>query len=257
MCRRKKETVSSSHNPVFESLASDRRRDVLRALLDRSRSGTEQELTTLAAVTERRPAATDVTTADLRIARSELVHIHLPKLEYAGLIVWNRGTGSVETTSHPAFEDPRFRLLLEVDTPGLDEVLSNLANERRRVLLTHLRDEGTLMSRPALARDLLRHETGATDSERVEEVITALSHVHLPKLRGANLIEYDRETGRAAYSTHPSLEAVFTIIYEPDTCLLDAYDDFLGGLKTAYMRLGRDGAGKADWPHAWNGTYHG
>lgn len=257
MHRRKKETASSSHNPVFESLASDRRRDVLRALLDRSRSGTAQELATLAAITERRPAATDVTTAELRTARSELVHIHLPKLENAGLIVWNRSEGSVETTSHPAFEDPRFRLLLEVDTPGLDEVLSNLANERRRVLLTHLRDEGAPMSRPALTRDLLRHETGATDPKRVEEVITALSHVHLPKLHCANLIEYDRETGRAAYSTHPSLEAVFTIIYEPDTRLLDAYDDFFGGLKTAYTRLGQDGGGKADWPHAWNGAYHG
>lgn len=220
---------------------------------------TEQELAIHSAVTEPRPSPIDVTTTEMQTARSALVHTHLPILENTGLIVWNRDDGTLETASHPALVDPRFRLLLKSTAPGLDETLSNLANERRRMLLTLLRDEETPMSRTILARKLLQHEIGEADPDprTVDGVIASLHHVHLPKLAHADLTEYNLETGRAMYTNHPALEEIFTIIYKPDERLVDAYDDFFGGLKAAYTQLGRDRDKKADWPHFWNGAYHG
>lgn len=259
MCSRREGISASSRNSIFKSIAASQRREILRILLDHGSPVTEQELATHSAVTDRRSSTTDVTTAEMQTIRAELVHAHLPTLENAGLIVWNRDDGTIEMSFHPALTDPRFRLLLKVDDSGLDEALSNLANERRRILLTILRDEETPISRTDLARKLLQRETGETDpdSRIVDDALASLYHVHLPKIAHANLAEYNLETGHAAYTSHPALEEVFTIIYEPNERLVDTYDDFFGGLKAAYTRLGQDRGDTADWPHFWSGAYHG
>lgn len=259
MPSRRDETFADVRNPVFGGLAAGRRREVLGVLLDEDSPVTEQELATYLATAEREPAATDVTAARKRTIRTELVHVHLPTLEEVGLITWNRDDATVATAAHPALEDPRFRLLLDSEVDELDEVLSHLANERRRVLLAILRDERAPTSRTALAGELLRRETDEIDpdSELVEDAAVTLHHVHLPKMTTDDLIEYDSETGRIAYAGHPALEEIFTIIYEPDDRLADSYGGFLDGLKETYTQLNRETSNEANWPHFWRNSTRG
>ena len=188
-----------------------------------------------------------------RIRPHVLRHTHLPMLADAGLIIRDHDDSIVETATHLAFDDPRFRLLLEAEVDGLDDALSNLAVKRRRVLLTVLRDAQTSMTRRDLAREILHSDKTDLDPDRVSvnSLITALYHVHLPVLDDAGFVDYDRETDRATYLSHSALEEVFTIIYEPDERLVDSYDGFFAGLEAAYKGW-RPGAGtEAEWPRSW------
>lgn len=246
-------------NPVFEGIAAPYRREILDVLLDADRPVTEQELATHLATAGRRPSGTDLAPAEVGTIRTEVTGLHLPKLEDAGLVAWNGDDATVETTSHPALDDPRLGLLLDAGGEGLDEVLSRLANERQRIVLTALRDARTPMSETALGRELVRRERGETDPDpgAVDVALASLSYAHLPKLADVDLVDYDPEAGRVAYRDHPTLEEVFTIVYEPETCLVDAYDGFLEGLEAAYRRLGRTASEEADWPHFWRDTQYG
>lgn len=189
---------------------------------------------------------------------TELIHTHLPILEEAGLIRWNRDGAVVHSAPHPAFDDPRFRLLLEAKATDLDAALSNLAVEHRRILVTVLRDAHASLTRRDLARELLRSKD--TDLEpnpdAVDDEILSLYHVHLPALAEAELIEYDRENGRARYTDHPALEEVFTIIYDPDERLVDSCNGFLEGMKGAFDELKRGTGVEAEWPHFWRTPSH-
>ena len=97
--------------------------------------------------------------------------------------------------------------------PEIGEMLRLLADDHRRGVLHHLRDEGAssveelaeyLVGRPAeetLGRDALR------------ETIVELHHTHLPKLRDAGAIRYDEsqmtaELGARADALLPVLDAV-------------------------------------------------
>lgn len=248
-----------SRNPVFEGIAAPRRREILGVLLDSDRPVTEQELATHLATSSRRPSRTDLSPTEVQAIRSDVGGLHLPKLEEAGLVDWNRDEATVETSTHPALDDPRLELLLDAEGDGLDEVLSRLANERQRILLTVLRGERGPMSEEELGLELVRRERGATDPDsRAVDVATAsLSYAHLPKLADVDLVDYDPEAGRVTYRAHPTLEEVFTVIYEPETCLVDTYDGFLSGLEAAYRRLGRTANEEAEWPHFWRDPHHG
>lgn len=243
-------------NPVFKALADSSRREILR-LLVRDAPVTERELGAhLAAVirhSTRRGAA-----AERDTARIDLVHTHLPRLADVSLITWDRDEAIVDTAPHLAFDDPRFRLLLDAEVDCMDDALSNLAVERRRVLLTVLKDARTSMTRRDLARELLRSDEIdlELDPDAVDDVIASLYHVHLPALDDAGFVEYDREAGRATYSSHPALEEVFTIIYEPDERLVDSYGSFFSGLEAAYKEWRSGTSTKAEWPHSWGDPSH-
>ena len=242
---------------VFEAMAHSTRREILRLLLVRDAPVTDQELAAHLATVERHPTRRGAA-AERDTARTDLVHTHLPTLADVGLIARNRDETIVDTAPHPAFDDPRFRLLLDAEVDGLDNALSNLAVKRRRVLLTVLRDMRTSMTRRDLAREILRSNETESEPDRnaVDSLIASLYHVHLPALDDAGFVEYDHETGRATYSSHPALEEVFTIIYEPDQRLVDSYGGFFSGLEMAYKEW-RPGAGtEAEWPHFWRDPTH-
>lgn len=251
MNSRRDEASAGARNPIFERVAAGRRRDILRYLLGHDSPVTDRDVATHLATKAQEPA--------VQAVHSELVHVHLPALADTGLIEWTRTDETIDTAAHPALDDPRFRLLLEVEADGLDDALSNLADERRRVLLTVLRDARTSLTRTDLARELLRSEETdlVPDSESVDDVLVSLHHVHLPALVDAGLVEYDRETDRISYAAHPALEEVFTIIYEPDERLVGTYDGFLEGLKAAYEKWSREPTEEADWPHFWREFSHG
>lgn len=250
----------TSH-PVFKALAASSRREILRLLLARDEPVTEHDLVSHLVAIERGVAPTE-SIAGRHTIHVDLVHAELPALVDAGLIVRDRDNATVDTTTHPAFDDSRFQLLLEAELKGLDAALRTVANERRRVILTVLRDASTSLTRRELASRLLRSaETDLEpDTNAVEDVTTALYHVHLPVIDDAGLIEYDPETGRTTYTGHPALEEVFAMIYEPDKRLADSCDGFFGGLEAAYKEL-RQGTkqgtgGEATWPHFWRDPSH-
>lgn len=245
-------------NPVFEAIADSARREALRVLLTRDDPVTERELASHLTDTAV-GAKPGESAAQGRPIRTGLVHTHLPVLEAAGLISWDRDAATVDTVSHPAFDDPRFELILDVEADGLDQALGNLEPERRRVLLTTLRDADGSVTRKDLARELLRSDDVVLEPSRgaIDDVIGSLYHVDLPALDDAGLVEYDPETSRATYADHPALEAVFTIIYEPDDCLVDSYDGFFSGLEAAYDAFRRETGTEAEWPHSWRDPSHG
>lgn len=70
-----------------------------------------------------------------------------------------------------------------------DEVFGALADERRRLTLAHLRAVDGAASIPELAGRLADADGVVTSDEA--DVVTALHHVHVPKLVDAGLVEWD------------------------------------------------------------------
>ncbi len=108
-------------------------------------------------------------------------------------------------------------------TPSLDLVFDLLSNGRRRYALYYLnqRSDG-VATVAALAKNVVAFERVAAEdadrdstrspSDRDGEsagrgtVRLELRHVHLPKLEGAGVLEYDRRSETVRYWGQPSLE---------------------------------------------------
>lgn len=219
---------SRLHNPTIRGIAAGERREVLEMLIT---AGPLPEST----LAERLSAPDRGLPEDAgreRTARTDLVHRHLPALEDAGLITWNREGGIAGPADHPALADPRFERLVETETEGLDDVLLCLAHEYRRIALTLLRDGQTAMGRGVLANEIRRcgDRGGTLDPATEGRIDTALHHAHLPMLSDVALVEYDPATGRVVYADDPVLEEVLTVIYGAEERTEDGYDEFLTGL---------------------------
>lgn len=251
--------AGASRNQTLSSIASSRRREILRLLLAEGSPVAMSDLATHLASTDQQVSTSSGAPAETRSLQTELYHNHLPQLANAGLVRWNREAKTVEMASHPALDDPRFRRLLDAEPEGLDEALIHVANERQRVLLSLLREADAPLTQTDLARELLRagHTDLDPDSDTVENVITSLHHVHLPALQDDNLVKFDRETDRVTDTNHRGLETIFTIIYDHEMHLVDRYDEFLQGLGEASETLDRTTSEMAGWPHFWGDCHHG
>lgn len=85
----------------FRALASRRRRRALRYLLEENDT-TVEEIATVLSGWEATTTATMQTPADRSEIRIDLTHNHLPRLADAGLVEYDRDTGSVRLASlHP------------------------------------------------------------------------------------------------------------------------------------------------------------
>lgn len=92
----------------------------------------------------------------------------------------------------------------------LDELLTILADQYRRDVLSYFRDTSTV---DASVDDLVsevREQGHGTE----EQVAIRLSHVTLPRLAEAGVIEYDTRSETVKYHGHPELEALFNGVTE-------------------------------------------
>ena len=243
-------------NPTFECIAASHRREALHALLKWGSPLTTNQLATYLTATDLETTSFD--DSETEPVKTELEHVSLPALERTDLVDWNRNEGSVKTTTHPALGDPRFAQLLELRVEGLDDVLAALAHEFRRVCLTVLEAETESLSLTDQVREIRRRTPGTTgpDAREVTSIRSSLHHVHLPRLDGAGLVEYDPETGHATYSGSPALEEVFAVIYERDGPP-EKLSGFFDGLTDSYRRARPEASTELEWPHFWRTPHNG
>ncbi|WP_423998833.1 DUF7344 domain-containing protein [Haloarcula salina] len=103
---------------VFETLANEERRAVLRIL-------TADQGTISVDDVARRLAVDPDDEKAVHRARVQLHHIHLPKLNEAGLIVWSRDQGTVRETA--------LMYRLPVGVISSEPVTADLASQQRQV----------------------------------------------------------------------------------------------------------------------------
>lgn len=247
-----------SRSGVLRVLADERRREILDVLLNRTSPVAVADLTSRLAAAEVGGSALDVPDEVRSRVRTDLVHAQLPSLEDAGLVAWDEQAGVVETTDHPAFEEPAFGRLLQIEVDGIDDVMVALSAARRREVLRVVVDEQSPTSRVDLARTVARSETGESDPDSavIDAVAVSLHHVHLPTLDDAGVLEYDPETDRVTYTEHPALAALLEAVGDR-TSLVDRFDALLGGLGSTYRRASREADDSFDLPPSWTDPHHG
>ncbi|WP_207587890.1 DUF7344 domain-containing protein [Halomontanus rarus] len=93
------------------------------------------------------------------------------------------------------------------ETPSLDLVFDLLADQRRRYALYYLYESTDGV---ATVDEIATHVVSLEDQSQVDDpqshVITALRHVHLPKLEDAGVLEHDTRSQTVRYWSQPSLE---------------------------------------------------
>jgi DNA-binding transcriptional ArsR family regulator len=95
-----------------------------------------------------------------------------------------------------------------------DEVLSILADSRRRKAIKYLQKNGE-----AELEELTQYLEAEGYQEGLEAgsgVEIRLHHAHLPKLEEAGVISYDREEGKIEYRGDPQLERTLNAVEELD-----------------------------------------
>lgn len=95
------------HNSMYTAVRNSRRRSILTTLIDRASVFSEQELALALTATEQERSVGDISDEEIREIRTDLRHVHLPLLEDSGLVTWEKDEGTITTTDHAAFDDPR------------------------------------------------------------------------------------------------------------------------------------------------------
>lgn len=211
-----------AEHAVFRSLSDARRRCVVRLLQDRRSPVDLRDLATQVVAVEGDRPLDSVRPYDVANVLPDIAHDHLPQLEAAGLVRWDRDAETVTLTDHPALGDPKFqRIVAGEEDADWDAVLAQLADGRRRVVLSVVADQEGPVTREAIARAVLTRApdlfAGSRSSDPVEALETSLHHIHLPKLQDAGLVSYDGESMTAVYEGHADLEAEWLVAEEDET----------------------------------------
>jgi hypothetical protein len=182
----------------------DRRRTVLSVLSAQSEPISESTLAAKICAEERRLPPTDSADVALDHVLAELYHIHLPKLDAAGLI--SRYDGTVETRfeGEPSHR-PATTRSVDRDTlwdrrePNPDDVAL------RRHVVDVLGDVDRPITLSELAAALADHvdlsavgavgDENADDSDRLQPV---LHHLYLPTLDRTGVVRYDSDRKRVS-----------------------------------------------------------
>ena len=206
----------------FEVLSDASRRTLARLVVDESPAGIEKrELASRFAAVTNDNEPDDVTDDQFQRALLECHHYGVPALVDAGLVTV-ADDGTVRATDHWAYDEAGFAATIAGRTnhsaEELDVLFEALADARRRTTLSIL----TKRYRPTTVRSLA-HEVASLESSpahqndsetHVERVHTALTHVHVPTLSAAGLVEYDADADRVSFAGHPVLDVAWL---EPDS----------------------------------------
>lgn len=227
---------TASLDVLFDSLASQARRSLLDTLwADDTESATLESLAIRQAAGPGQSPA-EVTDARHERARASLHHVHLPKLDTAGLIEYDTDRGTVTPLDHPARRDSGVRAAIEGATTAnpasLDALFEALATGRNRRILDVLSHQLGAIPVETLARELGATDLGAVesdvDAQPVDHLRASLRHHHLPHLAAADLVEYDPDASIVAYAGHPDLLVPWMhSVHQPDfrASLTDTSDD--------------------------------
>lgn len=194
-----------SRNAVFQGLADDRRRAVLDVLLSATDTLTERELARALAAAETDGSTASIDADAVDTVQTTLRHSHLPALQEAQLVHWDRTSATVRAADHPAFQDDAIRQLVSTDDAA--DLFDALADERRRFVLAVLFTYGGSVEQSTVARKVADLETAERRSAgEPEDVRISLYHVHFPKLEAAGLVERDPENDEVRYVGHPDVD---------------------------------------------------
>lgn len=209
------QVMGDSHlDLLFMNLASSERRQLLGLLYERAPDSLpRRDIATYLSQGETTTPTRQDPTEGVRRVLGDLQHIHLPKLEDAGLIDQGTTQDTVAITDHPAFEDTGIIAAIcdhaDADSDSLDELFAALADSRRRTILNVLSHQFGPIHRETLARELAANEQNISESdvsiETVDRILGSLHHIHLPHLSEAGLIEYEADEQTVAYAGHPDL----------------------------------------------------
>lgn len=205
---------TGSLDDLFDCLASSDRRRIL-GILDEwaPYSLTRRDLATYLVPGYHPDTAARNSDTDVQQVLHKLHHVHLPKLEAAGLVDYGTDRETVTLADHPAVEDDGVSAAIssnsDVDGDSLDRLFRALADARRRTILDVLSHQLGPIHVETLARELGAKEQGIAESEvpadKVDATLVGLTHGHLPHLADAGLIEYDPDEQIVAYEGHPQL----------------------------------------------------
>lgn len=187
---------------VIDAITDAQRRSLLAHLVEHGRTS-EGVLANVLAKADDRTAADGSRRDAPSTIRTQLRHVHLPRLADAGLVSWDRSEGTVAPVA-PAQDDTWVTRVLEVADEDWDAALSAVANERRAHAVAAVVAEDGTLRREALALEVATREAdGAPPSSAIQRVQRRLHHVHLPALDDAGLVDYDVETGAVSAEEQP------------------------------------------------------
>lgn len=198
-----------SLNALFSCLASSDRRRLLGHIHDQApASVTRDELATILAASNQNQSLEQVTDEEHQQAQTAIHHVHLPKLDTAGLIRRNFTDTTVALTNHLAYQDNGILAVITDDvsaeSASRDALFRALADTRRRTILDVLSHQYHPIKLQTLAHDVASTQQGGP-TEDVEQVLYSLQHVHVPHLQEAGLIEYNIDEETVIYEGHPLL----------------------------------------------------
>ena len=208
------ETRHDQLDTLFRCLARSKRRRIVGFVFEHAPDPVPQdELATMLAAWTHGKSYEDVTGEERQRVAGKLRHVHLPSLAAAGLVEHDTEDHTVSLTEHPAFEDPTIREIIgddPSDSPeSLDAFFRAIAEGRRRTCLDILSHQFGSIHVETLARELAASGRDVRPSEvpaeDADSVVTTLSHVDLPHLSDAGLVEYDADDATVAYAGHPHL----------------------------------------------------
>jgi hypothetical protein len=97
---------------------------------------------------------------------------------------------------------------------GANDLFGVLSNERRRYVLSYLRDaDSGGVDLSELAEWVATREV-EREGDRLGTVKISLHHVHLPKLAGVGVLDYDAETNTVRYHDRPEHDRMVTLAVE-------------------------------------------
>lgn len=98
---------------------------------------------------------------------------------------------------------------MDGDRAGVDAAIDALGHRHRRQLLDHLADQDDAIDLTDAA-----HTLAASDRLSVEDLRFDLHHLHLPKLEGLGLVEFDEGSKEIRYRPDVRVEALLETIDE-------------------------------------------